>query len=209
MLGAVSNRRPRPRGQQACWRGFTLLELIVVLVVAGVLIALAAPSFRDLVLMQRLRATSAQLTTDFQFARSEGVQRSQIMRIAFGSNSAMTCYVIYTAPVISDACNCLLGPAAACASGTAGKVQVRTVQVPVSLGVRVLPAGTATRVGFDWRMGNIVDLPSDSVPDVTPFFRVDVKIDDARALRHDVNRAGRVQVCAPPSSTMTEPACVP
>ena len=52
-------------------RAFTLVELMIAIAVVGVLLMLAAPGFRDFILMQRLKSVSAQLATDLQYARSQ------------------------------------------------------------------------------------------------------------------------------------------
>ena len=71
-------------------RGFTLIELMVVVAVLGTLVMLVAPSFRDMILMQRLRGINAQVTTDMQFARSEAVSRGRTARVVLGSNANQT-----------------------------------------------------------------------------------------------------------------------
>ena len=77
--------------------GFTLIELMVVVAIAGVLLLLVAPSFQDMIVMQRLRGVNAQLITDMQFARSEAVSRGRYARVNFGNDGDQTCYVIYVA----------------------------------------------------------------------------------------------------------------
>jgi type II secretory pathway pseudopilin PulG len=85
---------------------------MVVVVVASVVLMLAAPSFRNMIEMQRLRAAKSQLVTDMQFARSEATARNQFLRVAFRhTDGVMTCYSLYTAPSNAEvaSCNCLLG----------------------------------------------------------------------------------------------------
>jgi type IV fimbrial biogenesis protein FimT len=62
----------------APWRvsaGFTLVELLVTMSVLAVLLALAAPSFRDLLAAQRIRSAVQSLVSDLLLARSEAVKR--------------------------------------------------------------------------------------------------------------------------------------
>lgn len=53
--------------------GLTLIELMITIAVVGVLLALAAPSFYEFMLVQRLKGVNAELVTDLQLARSEAV----------------------------------------------------------------------------------------------------------------------------------------
>ncbi|HRC39206.1 MAG TPA: prepilin-type N-terminal cleavage/methylation domain-containing protein, partial [Rubrivivax sp.] len=53
----------RARWPQAA---FTLVELMIAIAVVAVVLVLAAPSFRELIEMQRLRSVNAQLVTDLQ-----------------------------------------------------------------------------------------------------------------------------------------------
>jgi type IV fimbrial biogenesis protein FimT len=57
-------------------RGVTLIELIIVLTIAGVLAALAAPSIQRLVASNRLTAQVNDLLADINLARSEAIKRN-------------------------------------------------------------------------------------------------------------------------------------
>lgn len=56
--------------------GFTLPELITVVAIVGVIAALAAPSFNNLIRSQRIKATTNNLVSALIFARSEAVKRN-------------------------------------------------------------------------------------------------------------------------------------
>ncbi|WAE53514.1 GspH/FimT family pseudopilin [Stutzerimonas frequens] len=56
-------------------RGFTLIELLITLSILAILLAIAAPSFRDLIQKNRTQTIANDLTTALQFARSEAVKR--------------------------------------------------------------------------------------------------------------------------------------
>lgn len=62
-------------------RGFTLVELIVVLAVLSMLLAMAAPGLRPLMAAQRVRAAVFDLTADLVLARSEAVKRNARVQI--------------------------------------------------------------------------------------------------------------------------------
>jgi type IV fimbrial biogenesis protein FimT len=185
--------------------GLTLVELMVVIVVVGVLALVAVPSVRDLVLMQRLRSINAQLVTDLQFARSEAVRRGERINLIFSSNTAQTCYVIYTTSGGAN-CNCLTGAGAACT--LPGTTEVRTVSVRRALDVTVMAAtGSTNAFAFSPITGSLVNIPSDSPGPPLERVEIDVRVDDARRLRTRVNQAGRPSVCAPGSASLGVPAC--
>lgn len=56
--------------------GFSLVELMVTIVVAGILVALAVPAFSNYILNQRIRNASFDFVSALSFARSEAVKRN-------------------------------------------------------------------------------------------------------------------------------------
>jgi type IV fimbrial biogenesis protein FimT len=55
--------------------GFTLLELIVTISIAGILMAMAIPSFKDMIRNSRLTTYANEMVTSLNLARSEAVKR--------------------------------------------------------------------------------------------------------------------------------------
>jgi type IV fimbrial biogenesis protein FimT len=67
--------------------GFTLIELMIVISVAGVLLGVAVPSFRDGLLSNRAKAVASDIHLSFLMARSEALKRSaNIDIVATGGN---------------------------------------------------------------------------------------------------------------------------
>ena len=56
--------------------GFTLIELMVTISIAAVLMAVAAPSFRDLVAGQKIKTASYDVLSALTYARSEALKRN-------------------------------------------------------------------------------------------------------------------------------------
>ena len=56
--------------------GFTLIELMVTIAIAGTLATIAAPSFRDYVRTQRVKSASFDLAAALTLTRSEAIKRN-------------------------------------------------------------------------------------------------------------------------------------
>lgn len=55
--------------------GFTVIELMAVVLITAVLLTLAVPAFLDLLARRRLEGAANELSTDLHYARSEAVSR--------------------------------------------------------------------------------------------------------------------------------------
>lgn len=64
-------------------RGFTLIELIIVLVIAALLMLVAAPAFSTFMARQQLAGDVNQLLSVMTFARSEAIKQRQPITVRF------------------------------------------------------------------------------------------------------------------------------
>ncbi len=71
-------------------RGFTLMELLITLAVAGILLSIAVPEFRESLQQSRQDSRVMELTGALNFARSEAIKQSSRVSVC-ARNSDMTC----------------------------------------------------------------------------------------------------------------------
>lgn len=57
-------------------RGFTIIELMIVIVIVSILAAVAAPSFRNLLAVTRIKTASSDIHLSLTRARSEAIKRN-------------------------------------------------------------------------------------------------------------------------------------
>ena len=187
---------------------FTLVELMIVVALVAVILALAAPSFRDMILMQRLRGVNAQLVTDLALARAEAISRATFVQLRFQSSAAGSCYIMYTRSnaLTAPQCDCTANAGLRCSD--ASIAEVRTVELPAAESIEIAPSpGGAGFFTLSPRTGGIVIPPSDEGVVVVPTFVMDTYIDNARKFRNVVGQSGRVSVCAPAGSRVGGEAC--
>ena len=181
------NNAPR-RPQQT---GFTLVELMIVVALVAILLALAAPSFRETIARNRLEGVAGELSTDFQYARSEAVARNAQVGLFVGSN----CYTVFAVNGTA--------PSAACVHATPIKV------VPIeaaSISLAFLSTATTLQayIQFDPVRGMAADSTgNDWQGQVT----VSTSVGNWQ-LSTAVSNAGRVKTCSPSGTFKGYPACI-
>jgi type IV fimbrial biogenesis protein FimT len=190
-------------------RGFTLIELMVVVSLVAVLIAISAPSFKRFIDTQRLRSVNAALITDLQFARSEAASRNQPVIIKFDkSGGALTCYVILTGN--QELCDCKNTPGSNICGGVSQK-EIKTVQIDRSLSITLgIPdSQSIDTIQFSPATGRLqVAVLDEFVPPTAPFL-IDVANPAVGVFRNSIEGTGRPSSCSPAPSISGVPACAP
>lgn len=99
-------------------KGFTLVELMTAIAVAGILVAIAVPSYTGLAERSRLRNAAEKLRSDVKLARSESLRRNRpvVMTFKTASGGATWCYGMR----LDTACDCAAGSGATACELDAG-----------------------------------------------------------------------------------------
>lgn len=72
-------------------RGFTVIELMIVLVILAVLITVAAPGLQQMIVNNRLQAQASDLLLDLQYARAEASAKGQRITICKRNAAGTDC----------------------------------------------------------------------------------------------------------------------
>jgi type IV fimbrial biogenesis protein FimT len=179
--------------------GLGLIELMVAVVVLGIIMAVAVPSFADLLNRRRVHAVAEQISTDLAYFRAETALRSRGVIIGFKESDSLSCYAAWFYTTGGE-CNCTR-------SGTGcdpGVVELKTARVPKSIGVSFTSLATwpepiALSAGLlEFKQPQLRASPND--------FRVTISGRNV-ALRVELNRVGRVRTCSERGSFSGVPAC--
>jgi type IV fimbrial biogenesis protein FimT len=161
-------------------RGVSLIEASIVMAIAAITLATAAPGFQGFIEKQRLHGAAAQLASDLHFARAEAVMRNTPLRFTLHQAAWGSCYVIHTGA--AQDCRCETAASAATCTGEAEAL--KTVQWTSDQGISLQSA--VRSLLFDPLHGTS-----------TPAGTLKVVAASGRAVHHVVNVMGRVRTCSP------------
>lgn len=171
--------------------GFTLVEMMAVIVITAILLAIAMPSFVQLFERQRVKNAAEQLYGDLQYARSEAIQQNRNVTVTFGAGAAW-CYIAHAA---SDACACSTSNAAGGSCTGAVVNNLKHVAGSDFRGVSLALPPSVGSMTFEPQRG----MPVGAVGNTLITFSGTGN----ETLGIVVNSVGRVRLCAPDGSSLT------
>ena len=84
--------------------GFTLTELMVVIAITGIIGAMAAPSFVNMIQRAQLATAAEAFNADYQYAKMQSVKQNKSVYLAFTGTGATWCYGISN----TSGCDCTI-----------------------------------------------------------------------------------------------------
>lgn len=169
--------------------GITLVELCMVLAIAAILFAAAAPSMSKFKRHQHLKTQAQTLVTDIQEARSAALRSGDSVLLRFSQHPQGTCYIVHTGAkgdcVCSDA-----GKAICIGKGQA----LKTTWIPAQGNTTV--KANVQNMNFDGRQGL-----------VTPAGSIDVVDSNGETIRQVVSITGRIRSCTTTTGFNALPKC--
>jgi type IV fimbrial biogenesis protein FimT len=171
--------------------GFTLIEALVALGIAGILLTLGMPNFTEILNRHRLVKANDTLAASLQYARSEAIKQNKTVRLLFQKTTATVwCYGMVDAAGAD--CNCNV-PSSCTINGVP-----RVVSSTQFRGV-ILQSLSATFYTFTSMRGT------------SNAGTVEFRSPEGKNARSVISALGRVRVCSDnsvPTSKLTEyPPC--
>lgn len=197
MLAQLKISGPEPRG-------LSLLELMVVIAALGIVLAVAIPSFGDMLARKRVQLIAAELASDLAFARSESGLKSKGIYTYFQQSPVMSCYLIVQGTGAVDRCDCTRDIGSACA-GTLGLTEIKTVQILSNTGITVKvlapPVMSSGLTGLQFEPPHMAP----SAPDLKVL--IASRRGSQPQLQIELNGLGRVKLCCPDGSFSGVQSC--
>lgn len=170
-------------------RGFTLVEMCVVVGICATVASQAVPALGDFRQRQLLRATAEALSSDLRLARSEAARLSDTVFFRISGKGAQACYVLYTG--VRNDCDCANGQAVCRSTDSA---VIKSQWLPSTQPVRV--SSTAETLQFQHRQGLVTQTGS-----------IELSLASGTAIRQVVAITGRVRSCSPEGAIGGMPKC--
>jgi prepilin-type N-terminal cleavage/methylation domain-containing protein len=88
----------RKRGRSLTQLGFTLIEILIVILIVGILVAIAAPSWASFVNNQRLNSAQSRAFSTLRLAQSYAKRDQTMWQATFRNTATSAQYAIHKTP---------------------------------------------------------------------------------------------------------------
>jgi prepilin-type N-terminal cleavage/methylation domain-containing protein len=178
-------------------KGFTLLELMIVVAIIGVIMSMAVPAFSDMIERNRLKSAVFSLRDDMQLARTKALKREQV-----GAAMTMTLQVLVSVTAGNAGAWCYGLSTGACDCTQAASAANCNIKIISGSGYSTTNITTAGTIVFDSRRGTAT--PTVAAGNVITFTTANytaVVSTDTDASGDTIPDAGRVVICTPAGSS--------
>lgn len=183
--------RPTTHYLKHCPRGFTLIEMMIVIAIAAIIMIFAVPSFQDALDRHRLKSVAETMRSDLEVMKMESVKRSAVVSLSIRNDNATTadwCYGLSQ----STSCNC---KSTSCVLDGVSKV----VSYDNYSGVRITAPATTSPTPFNITVEQIrgtITVPTGS----TLPYRIRLTSARSKELDIEISALGRFIICSPSGS---------
>ena len=160
--------------------GFSLIELIIVIVLLSLMLALAMPAYAAWVQNTRIRSAAESFVSGLQLARNEAVRRNSNVQFVIGVGSAWT----VQCQVVTPGCE------------NVAPIQSRVAKEGSSSSVTVVASDGLT-IRFDGFGRMISPVPAIGTVATFNIDNTQLSAADSRDLRVTVGSAGTIRMCDP------------
>lgn len=167
-------------------KGFTLIEVLIVVAIMGVLVAIAAPSMFSILEGRKLKGAAENLQVDLIFIKTEAIKRNAKARIQFkfdGSDPSKWCYGMK----IDAACDCF--ETVVTESDYCEIDGIKKIVNRADYGVNVLIKDNDVHFAND--LVSFTPLRGQANPGYVEF-----ALTDDRSIKTNVNARGRATICS-------------
>lgn len=165
-------------------RGFSVLELMVVVIILAVVSATAVPGFTQFIANTQIRTTSESIRNGLQLARAEAVKRNTQIRFSLGADASWQFGCVI---VVAATCPAVIQSKSAREGGSNNII----INITGANNITFTSLGIATPAPGQL---SIVNIDHSGIP-----------ADTSRNLRVAVNAGGSVKMCDPNLTTTTDP----